>query len=113
MIKLFINRKELDLILIGQKTIEFRQPSYFNKKLLLKKDNEGKFSLNNSRAEIYLHDNYNAEKSRIVKIVSNKIVPYLFVRDINDEKNNFFARAGENSIGIHIDSVELIKDIDE
>lgn len=104
MITLQIKLVELEAIRLGKKKIEWRFPSLFNKRLLLKVNPEGKFIENTEDKEILFINGYRKDAPRL-RVEVTAIRPYKFVRNIDEPDNHFKANEGENSIGIHIGRV--------
>jgi len=104
MITLQIKRKYFDAIAKGTKKIEWRAPSKYNKRLLLKKNEEGLYCKNEIDKEIQLINGRSNNSPRMIIQVS-RIEPLKFIRDIDEPENFFKAPIGATSIGIFIEKV--------
>jgi hypothetical protein len=104
MIILRIKKKELDAIKTGIKKNEWRNPSLFNKKILLKKNKEGLFCENTEKNVIKLINGYKKDSESIL-IETNLIRPVRFSKNIEIAEDNFKAKEGDCSIQIVIDKI--------
>jgi hypothetical protein len=98
-VTLQIKKKNLYLIKQGIKKNDWREPSFFNKKKLLKKNDEGKFTENYDITEIEFVNGYASDAERLL-IKCNGIIPVRFSRNIDDPNDNLIATEGANSIRI-------------
>ena len=104
MIKLQIKRSEYELIASGVKNVEYRAPSLFNKRILLKKNDNGAFDTNTTDKEIMFINGYKKDAPSVIcEVIS--IIPVRFSSRFVDEKNNFTAEAGECSIEIKLGKI--------
>jgi hypothetical protein len=104
MLTLQIKRKEFQAIADGTKKIEWRSVSLYNKKKLLKKNEDGLFILNNEVKELQLINGYRKDSPRL--IVEVKLIePVKFLIDINEPHNLFKATAGGHAIAIYLGEV--------
>lgn len=106
MITLQLGREEFDLIVSGQKTKDYRHPSIFNKRKLLKKNKDGLFCENLDRVEIKFVNGFKKDADFIV-VIADRITPIRFANNYEDKQNNFSAIAGACIIEINI--CEIIK----
>jgi hypothetical protein len=102
MIKLKIEKKELEKIKNKTKKIDFRKPSLYNKRKLLIQNSEGKFEARLSPCQIEFQAGYSNDSEKIIVNIE-KIVPFKFTQNYNEFNGEpIEARAGECIIAIYI-----------
>ena len=101
MIHLPILLHELELIVFKEKRIDYRNSSKFNKKKLLKINENGFFDKNLDATEIKFTTK--SGKYAICKVFSR--IPVFFKHEFIDQKNNFRALPGTHSIEVHIQKI--------
>ncbi len=104
MIVLRIKKKEFDAIKIGTKKTEWRQPSLYNKRLLLSKNEAGLFCENKNIKEITFINGYMPDSPKLTVEILN-IRPVKFSRNIEIKEDLFIAREGECSIEIKLGNI--------
>ena len=105
MITLNLRKKEFDLIKSGRKKTDYRDPSRFNKKKLLKIDENGLFTANYDIKEICFRNGYKRDsESMVVEVVS--IIPVKFTQAYTNEEDNFSAVAGCCQIEIKLGQIK-------
>ena len=102
-----INRENFDLIKSGKKTAEFRNPSKYNKNLLMKDRGDGKKDGNPDIKEITLINGYSKEAPRMI-IEVKRIRLVKFQKDINLPDENFSAKAEQFAIEINLGKILAI-----
>lgn len=97
-----ITRLEFDLIKSGQKKIEFRKPSLFNKRVLLDKDEEGKFIAVTTPGKIKFVHGYRPDAPYFIATYE-KIIPIKFTQNYSElDGEPIEAREGECIIAIYL-----------
>jgi hypothetical protein len=104
MLTLQVKRIEFEAIASSKKKIEWRSPSKYNKRLMLKKNNQGLYTENTDIKEVLFINGYRTNAPRVTVEVLF-IRPYKFIRDIDEPENCFKANEGENAIGIHLGKI--------
>lgn len=107
MLTLRIHRKEFELIKAGTKKTEWRQPSKFNKKLLLKVGEDGLFTENFDIKEILFVNGHRPDSPRVIAQVE-RIRPIRFAEDIKIPADNFIGYQGQCAIEIRISGVKEV-----
>lgn len=107
MLTLRIHRKEFEMIKAGTKKTEWRQPSLFNKKLLLAKNEDGLFVTNYDIKEILFVNGHKADSPRLIATIE-RIRPVRFSEDIQIPADNFIGYSGQCAIEINISGVKEV-----
>jgi hypothetical protein len=102
MITLRIKRAEFEAIKSGKKTTEWRSPSLYNKRLLLKINEKGQFDRNDEIKEIIFINGYKKDSPAITMQVLS-IIPVCFVQKFSD--SDFKANPGEKMIEIKLGKI--------
>ena len=103
-VTLQIKRKALNLIKSGIKQNDWREPSMFNKKKLLAKNEDGKYTKNDSIDIIEFINGYSPTAERI-QVECLGIIPVKFSTNIDIEEDDFKALEGTNSIRIMLGKI--------
>ena len=99
MITLQIKMSEFQQIASGVKKIEYRSPSLFNKRKLLKKNENGEYDVNSEDKSVLFINGYKHDAPMLLcEVVS--ITPIRFTSRFVDDINGFIAEAGECTIEI-------------
>ena len=99
-----IKKENINLIKSGSKKNEWRQSSFYNKKLLFSAREDGKLDGNKDIKFIEFINGYNKfRETLVVEVVSIRLVK--FSKDIEIKEDNFKAKEGQFAIEIKLGNI--------
>jgi hypothetical protein len=104
MTTLTIKSEEFKAILSGQKKRDYRDPSLFNKRKLLKKNSAGQFDRNTEIKEIKFLNGFKKDAPFVIMEVV-EIVPVHFINAYTNTADCFTCQAGVDQIEITLGQI--------
>ena len=104
MTTLTIKKDEFQAILSGQKKRDYRDPSHFNKKKLLKINASGQFDRNSDIKEIKFLNGFKKDSPFVVMEVLD-IIPVHFLNAYTNTADCFTCQAGVDQIEIQLGQI--------